>query len=260
METITSPQNPRIKKIITLRKTRNRKKEGLVVIEGEAELKMAVQSGIEVLSFYSCPAYYTDKSKTFRPVSKESFELDEKTFRKISLRESPDGYLGLAKVLEKKLGDLKLKNDPLFLILESIEKPGNLGAILRTADAAGVDAVVICESKTGVYNPSVIRSSLGTVFSNTVIISDFRELTEWLTSKKINIIATTPCATKSYTEANFRKGVAILIGTEHEGLSEKWFEKANVKVKIPMKGKIDSLNASVSAALMVYEAIRQRSS
>lgn len=259
MNKINSLQNPQIKKIIKLRKSSNRKEGGLIVVEGRQELEMACESGLELDSLYFCPELQADDKQINWLPAVNMFELDKSVFKKISIREKPDGFLALAKQKYTTLEEVKLSKNPLVIILEAVEKPGNLGAIFRTADAAGVDAVIIADSKTDIYNHNVIRSSLGTIFTNQVTCGTFDEISLWLDKNKINILATTPNTNTIYYDCDCTKPLAIVIGTEHDGLSEKWLKKAGFKVKIPMKGKIDSLNASVSAAVVVYEAIRQRS-
>lgn len=257
MNIITSSQNQKIKDIIKLRKTNNRKKTDLFIIEGKKELELAINNNIQISSIYFCPIFLKEKTLSYNNIP-EINELDEKTFKKISLRENPDGIIALAVPKYLKLNDIIVNKNPLILILESIEKPGNLGAIFRTADACGVDYIIISEAKTDLYNPNVIRSSLGTIFTNKIIICKNNEIFPWLKLNKITTFATTPDTDKIYTDVNFSGGVAIIIGTEHEGLSKTWLEYANFKIKIPMNGKIDSLNASVSAAIILFEAIRQR--
>jgi TrmH family RNA methyltransferase len=258
MNKISSLQNPQIKKIIKLRKTSNRKDEGLIVVEGRQELEMACSAGIEFESLYFCPAMHAGKEKIDSLSAKDEYELDEEVFKKISIRETPDGFLGLAKPRIISLDQIRLSKTPLIIILEAVEKPGNLGAILRTADAAGVDAVILADPKTDIYNHNVIRSSLGTVFTNQVACGTFEEISQWLDKNDIRVLAATPSADSMHYDCDFKIPVALIIGNEHDGLSEKWLKKADLKVKIPMNGKIDSLNASVSAAVLVYEAVRQR--
>lgn len=257
MNKITSNQNPKIKEIVKLRKAKQRKKTDLFIIEGVQELGMAIKSGIQISSLFYCADYLKDKS-FLSQLHCDIYELDKNTFNKISLRENPDGVLAFSKPKNMFLGDIKLSKNPFLLILESIEKPGNLGAIFRTADACGVDYIVICEPKTDIYNPNVIRSSLGTLFTNKIVICKNSEIFSWLKKNNIKSFAATPNADMLYTEANFNGAIAITIGTEHEGLSTEWLKSADYKIKIPMKGKIDSLNASVSAAIILFEASRQR--
>lgn len=257
MEKIISNQNPRIKEIIKLRKAGKRKKNDMFVIEGQKEILLAKKSGIEISALLFCPNY----CKTGLPnefAGLKAFEVDNVLFKKVSLRESPDGFLALAVPRFLCLEDVVLKKDSLILILESIEKPGNLGAILRSADASAVDYVILSDAKTDIYNPNAIRSSLGTVFTNKIIFSQKNILISWLKQNMVKIFAATPDTDKIYTDQNLCGLAAIVIGTEHDGLSKEWLDDSVCKIKIPMRGKIDSLNASVSAAIILFEARRQR--
>jgi len=257
MGTIKSTQNPKIKEIIKLRKANKRKKEDLIVIEGQKEISLALEAGIEIENLYLSEELA--KEKKLLKIDKEKIVYtDKKVFEKISMRDNPDGFLVLAKPKYLNLENTKLSKNPLVVILESVEKPGNLGAILRTADASAVDAVIITDSRTDIYNPNVIRASLGNVFTNQVVACNIDECLAWLKMNKIKSLATTPDAKKIYTEVDYTGSSAIVIGTEHEGLSDKWLDAVDQKIKIPMKGKIDSLNASVSTAVVVFEATRQR--
>ncbi|MFH0892165.1 MAG: RNA methyltransferase [Candidatus Falkowbacteria bacterium] len=252
---ITSAQNPKIKEVIKLRKAGKRREEDLIIVEGKKETEMALAAGLKPEAFFFCPEY--GMPPVF-PAGIELFETTPEIFKKISLRENPDGWLMLARPGYLKLGEVRLSGNPLVIILETVEKPGNLGAILRTADAAGADAVIVTDPKTDIYNPNVIRASRGTVFAVQTAVSSANEVMHWLRKNKINILAAAPETDMFYTEPDYRGPTAIVIGAEHEGLSETWFKAADKKIKIPMKGKIDSLNASVSAAIIVYEAVRQR--
>lgn len=254
---IISNQNPKIKEIIKLRKAHQRKKSDLFIIEGKKEIGLAIDSGIQIIDFFYCQKYFKDQ-KFIEQKKENVYEVSEDIFKKISLRENPDGILCLAKPRYLQLSDLALKKEPLILIIEALEKPGNLGAILRTADAARLDCVILCEAKTDIYNPNVIRSSLGTVFTNNIIIASNAEIFSWLKAKRIKCYAATPDTDKIYTNMDFKGAKAIIIGTEHAGLSPEWLKQADEKIKIPMRGKIDSLNASVSAAIILFEAVRQR--
>lgn len=255
---ISSSQNLKIKEIIRLRKAAKRKKEDLIVIEGKKEIEMARAGGIEINNFFCCPELNQDADKIIPGDDQGLFSVAPGVFKKISLREHPDGFLATAKPRYFKLSDIKLSPAPLVLVLEAVEKPGNLGAIFRVADAAGVDAVIISDPRTDIYNPNVIRASRGAVFSVPAAISPADRIITWLKDNKIKIFAATPNTDKFYTEPEYSGAAAIVIGTEHEGLSETWLKAADQKIKIPMRGKIDSLNAAVSAAVMVYEVIRQR--
>jgi RNA methyltransferase, TrmH family len=224
------------------------------MIEGRQEIQMAVASGIEISELYFCPDFGADKDEV---LAVEKFDLTKDLFSKISLRENPDGYIALASLKTKSLEDIDISRDSLLIVLEGLEKPGNIGAIMRTADAVKADAVIICDPKADIYSPNSIRSGLGTVFSNQVILCSSVQAVNWLKAKGINIYSALPAADKIYWEQDYTGASAIVIGTEHEGLSEIW-KTDTIPVKIPMGGKIDSLNASVSAAVILFEAARQR--
>ena len=256
---ITSVQNERIKEIIRLRKPRERRKQDLIIIEGKQEIELAHQAGLEIVELFYCQDFANSKKIAGLPEEKLA-PVVPAVFQKISYRENPDGFLALAKPKYLELSKIKLNKNPLVIILESLEKPGNLGAILRSADAAGADAVIVANPKTDIYNPNVIRASLGTVFTNQVAVASTEEARNWLAKNKIKSLAATPEAKKIYTEVNYTGPVAIIMGEEHPGLSQGWLEKVDEKIKIPMRGKIDSLNVSVSTAIILFEAVRQRTS
>jgi len=255
-EAINSLQNEKIKNIVKLRESsRERAIEGLFIVEGLREIELALLAKVEIENLYYCPTMAGDTP----PLAAENIiEVSEKVFAKISLRENPDGFLALAKIKKLELGKLKLKANPLLIILEAVEKPGNLGAILRTADAAGADAVIINDSKTDIYNPNVIRASQGTAFTVPTLTASVKETLEFCNKNKIKTLATTPVADLDYTKADFGSACAIVLGAEDKGLSQAWLEAAEEKIKINMRGRIDSLNVSVSAAIIVFEALRQR--
>ena len=256
---ITSVQNERIKEIIRLRKPRERRKQDLIIIEGKQEIELAHQAGLEIVELFYCQDFANSKKIAGLPEEKLA-PVVPAVFQKISYRENPDGFLALAKPKYLELSKIKLNKNPLVIILESLEKPGNLGAILRSADATGADAVIVANPKTDIYNPNVIRASLGTVFTNQVAAASTEEARNWLAKNKIKSLAATPEAKKIYTEADYKGAVAIIMGEEHPGLSKDWLEKVDEKIKIPMRGKIDSLNVSVSTAILLFEAVRQRTS
>lgn len=250
---ITSPDNPKIKEIARLRKARRAKKENIIIIEGTKELELARAAGLEFSGFYYCPAFGHEHDLPDTNI----FELSPAVFKKISLRQNPDGLLALARRPEIKLKDLKLPSKPLLVVLEGVEKGGNLGAILRTCDSAGVDAVLVCDSRVDIYNHNAIRNSRGAVFTNQLVGCGTEEALEYLQNNDINVVAAYPDSEKAYTDIDYTKATAIVVGAEHEGLSDTWRE-AGDRVFVPMKGKIDSLNVSVSAGVMIYEALRQR--
>lgn len=256
---ITSTANPKIKSLLALEKPRERKKQQLFVIEGLKELRMALEAGYRIGNLFYCPDLVRLEdigpelidNKLVVPVSQDVFE-------KIAVRESSGGVVAVAEMKTNTLAEITLSANPLVLVLEAVEKPGNLGAILRTADAAGVDAVIICDPQTDIYNPNVIRSSVGCVFTTQVAVADSAATIDWLKKNNIAIYCTYLKASRPYYDADFRSGCAIVMGTEATGLSELWVENATTNIIIPMQGKIDSMNVSTCAAVVVFEARRQR--
>jgi TrmH family RNA methyltransferase len=255
---ITSLQNPRLKHIVKLRDDKKaRRAAGLMLVEGYDEIQLALSSGHPPQTLLTSPEI---ASRQMTGVSTETLTVSRAAFEKMSYRENPDGWLAVFPIPRQSLDDLKLRDTPLVIVAESIEKPGNLGAILRTADAAQVDAVLLCDPRVDLWNPNVVRASRGAVFSVPVVEVENALALEWLRSRKISLVAATPSAEVSYTDVDLRQPVAIAVGTEDEGLTDFWMSNADVKVMIPMMGKVNSLNVSVSTALIVYEAVRQRSS
>jgi len=253
---IESLQNEKIKQIVKLRDSgRERKRAGLFLIEGHREISLALKAGVEIENLIYSPEYI----KRELAIDKEKIiKVSKKVFDKISYRENPDGYLAVAKIEELKLEDIKLSVKPLIIILEAVEKPGNLGAILRTADAVGADAVIINDSKTDLCNPNVIRASQGTFFTVPVAVASVEETVKYCKTNKIKTFATAPSAKVEYAEADFAGASAIIMGAEDKGLSETWLSAAQEKIKITMRGRIDSLNVSVAVAVVLFEAVRQR--
>jgi rRNA methylases len=262
MDKIVSLQNNRIKNIIKLAsKARERRKQHLFIIEGARELMLALEGGYELDSVFICPELfaktdYPDVLHTVPPAM--CFEITPDVFRKITYREGSDGLLALAKPKEHRLQDLKLSSVPFIIVLEAIEKPGNLGAVLRTADAAGADAVIVCDPLTDVYNPNVIRSGVGCLFTVQVAVAAGEEALSFLRKNGIRSFAAELNTDQFYRDADFTVPAAIVMGTEADGLSPFWLENADSRIKIPMRGKIDSLNVSVSTAVLTFEAMRQR--
>jgi RNA methyltransferase, TrmH family len=254
---ITSLQNPRVKYIGKLRDDkRQRRQDGLMIVEGYDEIQLALSAGHRPQTLFSAPEL---TARQIEGGGAEHLTVSQAVFEKISYRENADGWLAVFPIPSFSLDHLKLSEPPLAIVAESIEKPGNLGAILRTSDAAHVDAVLVCDPRVDVWNPNVVRASRGAVFSVPTIECDNASALNWLKSQKIHVVAATPSAEKVYSEINLREAVAIAVGTEDEGLTDFWMSNADVKVRIPMMGQVNSLNVSVSTALIVYEAIRQRS-
>ncbi|PLX12423.1 MAG: rRNA methyltransferase [Marinilabiliales bacterium] len=260
MEKITSLQNPRIKNITKLQtKSSERKKQNLFVIEGIREISLANKAGIKIDSVFVCPEIINpDKIPAEYNIIKDYFELSLDVYKKIAYRESTEGIIVLAQPKYLKLDDLKLRKNPLIIVLEAVEKPGNLGAILRTADAANVDAVIICDPLTDIYNPNAIRSSVGCVFTNQVVTTNSDEAIEWFKKNKVRTCGAALTATKNYHETDFTGSTALIMGTEANGLTPKWLNHTDELLIIPMSGEIDSLNVSTSTAILVFEAMRQR--
>ena len=191
--------------------------------------------------------------------SAENISVNRAVFEKISYRENPDGWLGVFPTPKISIDDLKLSSSPLIIVAESVEKPGNLGAILRTADAAHVDALIVSDPRTDIYNPNVVRASRGTLFTVPTVEASNQDTLTFLRRNGIKILAATPQAVSVYTDQNMREPLAVAVGTEDQGLTDFWMKEADIQVKIPMLGKVNSLNVSIATALIVYEAVRQRS-
>lgn len=253
---IESLDNLKVKNITKLRESsQERKQQGLFLIEGHREIGLAQAGGVAIENLIYCPDYI----KRELAIDEEKIiEVSKKVFDKISYRENPDGFLAVAKIREQRLKNLKLSRAPLMIVLEAVEKPGNLGAILRTADAAGADAVIINDAKIDIYNPNVIRASQGTVFTVPAILASAEETIKFFQKNKIKILASTPEAKKDYTGVDYSSSCAIIMGAEDKGLSKNWLAAAEEKILIKMRGKIDSLNVSVSTAIILFEALRQR--
>ncbi len=244
---------------MALEKPRERRKQQLFIIEGKREIGLAVEAGYKIGNIFFCDEIIgledipekLREDKLIVPVSKEVYD-------KIAVRESSQGVIAVAEQKTHRLAQVKLSKNPLVLVLEAVEKPGNLGAIMRTADAAAVDAVIICDPQTDFYNPNVIRSSVGCVFTNQLAAATSQETIDWLKKNQLNLFCTSLQASKPYDQIDFRQPCAIVMGTEATGLSETWTKNSDANIIIPMQGKIDSMNVSNAAAVVVFEAIRQR--
>jgi TrmH family RNA methyltransferase len=260
---ITSPHNPGIKRVIALRGRRDRDRTGLMPVEGYDELLVALSSGVFPVQVFFCPVLFGDprRARLIERLSAsgtELIEVSELVFAKMAYRNDPDGLLATFPIPHRRLRELRLGKTPLLVVAESVEKPGNLGAMLRTADAAGLDAVISSAPLTDWGNPNLVRASRGTLFTVPVAESGNEETIAWLQGHGIAIVASTPDAERLYTEANLRGPLAVAVGQESKGLSPVWIDRANLTVRIPMFGRVNSLNVSVATALLVYEAIRQR--
>jgi TrmH family RNA methyltransferase len=253
---ITSLQNPKIKYIVKLREDkRQRKLDGLMLVEGCDELTLALSTGLKPQTILTAPEL---ASVSMEIPAAEIITVTRAVFEKISYRDNPDGWLGIFPIPKTSLDDLKLSASPFVIVAESVEKPGNLGAILRTADAAHVDAVIVCDPRVDLWNPNVVRASRGTIFTVPTVEVDSPNALTFLRLRNMRVLAATPSAEVLYTDVDLKEPIALAVGTEDEGLTDFWMRNADVKVRIPMLGKVNSLNVSIAAALITYEAVRQR--
>lgn len=258
-EVISSMQNPKIKQLVALQqKSSERRKHGLFVVEGQREIHNCMGSGFRIESIFYCkeicgtaPFFINYRGIPLIPVSKYVYE-------KIAYRQGTEGVLAKVESRYLRLNDIILRKNPLIIVLERVEKPGNLGAVIRSADAAGADAVVVCDPLTDLYNPNLIRSSIGGIFSTQCVACESDECIDWLRRNHINILTAQLQDSKLYYDTDMSKATAIVMGTESVGLTDKWREAADEHIRIPMLGKLDSLNVSVSASILLYEAVRQR--
>ena len=266
---IESSKNPTIRALLRLRERRAREREGRYLIEGARELTRALQAGVALEGLYYAEALLNDEGRRLLghgafghsgvgPGGLERTSLSQDAFERLSLRQNPDGVLGLARMEPGALGALEPPENALVLVLDGLEKPGNLGALLRTADAGGLAAVFATGAGTDLYNPNVIRSSLGSLFSRPVLAVSPEGALEWLRARGFALVAATPHASQSYWDADLRGPTALLLGAEDVGLSAAWLEAATTRVAIPMRGLADSLNVATAGAILIYEALRQR--
>ena len=249
---ITSVQNARIKHVVALQqKSSLRREEGLFVVEGQREIEHCIACGYEIVEMFVLEGIDVDD---------EHIVVTPQVYEKMAYRESTEGIIAVARCKQHRLKDLKLKENPLMVVLERVEKPGNLGAILRTAEAAGVDAVMVCDPLTDLYNPNLIRASIGGVFSVPVAVCTSKDCIAFLKEHQVRILTAQLQDSYDYYDYDMHGATAIVMGTESTGLTEQWREAADAHIRIPMLGRLDSLNVSVSAAILMYEAVRQRNS
>lgn len=258
---ISSIQNPLIKHIFQLKeKSRERKKSETFVIEGQREISLAIKGAYTINTLLYCPDFVNLETVTNLLLPQtQLINISKDVYQKLAYRETTEGVLAIADYKTSVLSDLKFSTpNPLILIAEAPEKPGNIGALLRTADAANVDAFIIANPKTDLYNPNIIRSSVGCVFTNQVATGSTSEIISFLKSKNISIFCAALQASKPYYTQNYTKASALVVGTEATGLSNDWLGEATQNIIIPMQGEIDSMNVSVAAGILVFEAKRQR--
>lgn len=260
---IDSPRNAEIRTLLRLRERRERDREKLFLIEGRREVERAFQAHLQFKAIYICrelqaPAGMTEVFEELALLGVETVELSRAAFDRLSQRQNPDGVIALAATWQLQPADVPVPGDGLVLVVDGLEKPGNLGALLRSADAAAVDAVFVTGGGTDLFNPNVIRASMGSLFTRPVLAVDTPALLAWLRKRNFRITATSPGATLSFWAADYSGGLAIVLGTEHAGLPEVWQQAADQLVVVPMHGIADSLNVATTGALLLYEALRQR--
>lgn len=258
---ITSLQNPYIKELFQLKeKSRDRKKSGLFLIEGEREISLAIKGNYEIDTILYLPELFSDlrlNNLTAKP--KTTIQITKDVYHKLAHRDTTEGILAVARIKSHELKNITLRSkNPLILVTEAPEKPGNIGALLRTADAANVDAVIIANPKTDLYNPNIIRSSVGCLFTNQIATGTTSEIISFLKENNIKIYCAALQASVDYHSQDFTKPTAIVVGTEATGLSKEWVDNATQNIIIPMQGEIDSMNVSVAAGILIFEAKRQR--
>ncbi|HVZ65983.1 MAG TPA: RNA methyltransferase [Lacunisphaera sp.] len=263
-EKITSLQNPRVKQLVKLRDRRPRDEAGLFLVEGYRQIRRALEKSVRLQELYFSPEWFLGENEPAlieqaRQAGAQLYELSKEAFAKCAYRDRPDGLLAVAPQWKHTLDDLKLGAPPFLLVVESIEKPGNLGTILRSADAAGVDGVIVCDAVTDVFNPNVVRSSTGVLFSVPVVLTDSQKVHAWLRAHGVRIVATTPNTPQVYTQSDLRGPLAIVMGSEQYGLSDFWLKQSDQLVRIPMAGQADSLNVAMATLITLFEAVRQRS-
>jgi TrmH family RNA methyltransferase len=272
-EKISSLQNPRIKQLVKLRDRRPRDEAGVFLIEGYREIRRALEKQVPLAELYFAPSWFLGENEPAlieqaRQAGAQLFELTKEAFAKVAYRERPDGLLAVAPQWKRSLADLERTvpvladstgKPPFILVVEAIEKPGNLGTILRSADAAGCDAVIVCDPVTDIFNPNVVRASTGVLFSVPLVVEESANVLAWLRQKSIRTAATTPSAEKLYTDTDLRGPLAVIMGSEQYGLSEFWLKNSDQPIRIPMAGQADSLNVAMATIITLFEAVRQRS-
>ena len=259
MKQITSVQNPFIKSLVLLQeKSKARKQTGTFLIEGQREIELAQKGGYEIETILFLPEITSEMEAKKLSRSAELIEISKEVYQKLAYRDTTEGILAIAKSKNLSLSELNLGENPLILVAEAPEKPGNIGAILRTADAANLDAVIIANPKSDLYNPNIVRSSVGCLFTNNIATGTTEEIIAFLKAKNISIYCATLQNSTSYHTQDYTAPTALVVGTEATGLTQQWRDNATQNIIIPMQGAIDSMNVSVAAAILIFEAKRQR--
>ena len=261
---LTSPANPKIKYVVKLRTCSFREETGEMIVEGYRECRRALDNGYKPRAIFHCPELYLKNENEpalvadCRACGAEEYLCSKTAFLKMAYKDRPDGLLMTGPHVSRKLADLQLPPNALVIVTEAIEKPGNLGTILRSADAAKASAVIVCDRTTDIHNPNVVRASTGTLFSVPVVEATSEEALAWLKARNFKILAATPHAEKLHFEVDLTGNVALAVGAEQYGLTASWMDHADLRVRIPMLGLADSLNVSAATTILVYEAVRQR--
>jgi TrmH family RNA methyltransferase len=259
MKQISSVQNPFIKSLVLLQeKAKARKQSGTFLMEGQREISIAIKGGYQIETVLFLPEICTEKEASQLAPTAELIEINKEVFQKLAYRDTTEGILAVAKTKSTLLSDLQLSENPLILVAEAPEKPGNIGALLRTADAAHLDAVIIANPKSDLYNPNIVRSSVGCLFTNQIATGTTAEIIAFLKEKNIAIYCATLQNSNGYHLENYTTPTALVVGTEATGLTQEWRDAATQNIIIPMQGEIDSMNVSVAAAILIFEAKRQR--
>ena len=257
METITSMHNPRIRQLAELQqKSSERRDHGLFVVEGVREINHCTEAGYDLDTLFVCHEIFGDEKTSFN--ARQTIAVSAHVYDKIAYRGGTEGLIATVRTKTLRLSDLRLRENALIVVLERVEKPGNLGAILRSADAAGADAVIVCDPLTDLFNPNLIRSSLGGIFSVPCVACPSQECISFLKEHGIQILTAQLQDSLPYYDSDMRRATAIVMGTESTGLTDQWRKVADAHIRIPMLGRLDSLNVSVSTAILLYEAVRQR--
>jgi TrmH family RNA methyltransferase len=259
MKQISSVQNPFIKSLVLLQeKAKARKQTGTFLMEGQREISIAIKGGYQIETVLFLPEICTEKEASQLAPTAELIEINKEVFQKLAYRDTTEGILAVAKTKSTLLSDLQLSQNPLILVAEAPEKPGNIGALLRTADAAHLDAVIIANPKSDLYNPNIVRSSVGCLFTNQIATGTTAEIIAFLKEKNIAMYCATLQNSNGYHLENYTTPTALVVGTEATGLTQEWRDAATQNIIIPMQGEIDSMNVSVAAAILIFEAKRQR--
>lgn len=259
MKEIKSLQNPRIKELLKLKKPRERRERGQFLIEGYKEIKAAASYGVNIFEFYYCPEL-AKENPTELITDENIVEIPQKIFDRLSYRENGDGFLAVAETFSYTLEDIDPQKETIIPVFENVEKPGNLGAVIRTVVSMGLNTLVLNDMQTDIFNPNVIRASLGGMFGVKIVKATPKETYNWLKDNGYEVLVTSAHASEEYTSVDLKQSFGLILGSESSGVSDYWRENADKLVTIPMEGEVSSLNVSTATAVILYEARRQRNS